>query len=153
MQTTPARRHILNILLNWVPMLLWMAWIYWLSAQPKLPHPGRKAGISDYLFDYSAHAFVFGVLTFLAWRVFAARPCIFPAFVCRRPIVSAGAFSALYAVVDEIHQSFVPGRWANLTDWLADMAGILICMGLLALGQKGWRSFQKRRFHARIRAG
>lgn len=34
------------------------------------------------------------------------------------------AFSMAYAATDEIHQAFVPGRDANLMDWIADIAGI-----------------------------
>lgn len=35
-------------------------------------------------------------------------------------------FSMAYAATDEIHQAFVPGRDANLMDWIADIAGILV---------------------------
>lgn len=35
-------------------------------------------------------------------------------------------FSLTYAASDEMHQSFIPGRDANIMDWLADAAGILI---------------------------
>ena len=30
---------------------------------------------------------------------------------------------AAYGIVDEIHQYFVPGRYASALDWLADVAG------------------------------
>lgn len=35
-------------------------------------------------------------------------------------------FSLAYAASDEVHQSFVPGRNASITDWAADAVGILI---------------------------
>lgn len=42
----------------------------------------------------------------------------------------AVSFSALYAVTDEIHQIFVPGRAAQFSDWLVDTSGAL-CGSLL----------------------
>ncbi len=47
------------------------------------------------------------------------------------PVTPAGflagvGFSLAYAASDEVHQSFVPGRDANIMDWLADAVGILI---------------------------
>lgn len=37
-------------------------------------------------------------------------------------IICAG----LFALSDEMHQYFVPGRSAEIADWLADMAGIIL---------------------------
>ena len=122
-----------NIVLYWLPLILWMAVIYWLSAQPKLPHPARKLGLSDYLFDYSAHAFTFGFLAILAWRVITVYPSVLPNALVSSPSLSTAAFAATYALCDEIHQIFVPGRWATLRDWLADLVGILMAVGLLIL--------------------
>ena len=141
MHSTLIHRHLRNALLNWLPMILWMVLIYWLSSQPKLPHPGRKVGVSDYLFDYSAHVFIFGLLTWLAWRAIEAKPTVLPDSVVSFSRASAAGFCALYAVSDEIHQRFVPGRWSNLADWLADIAGILITVSLLA----GWQKWRNRR--------
>lgn len=69
MPITSARRHLKQALLYWLPLILWMSYIYYLSDQPPLPHPARQVGISDLLFDCSAHAFIFGVLPWLVWRV------------------------------------------------------------------------------------
>lgn len=132
------RRQLGSLVSEWLPLLLWMAIIYWLSDQPKLPHPARKLGLSDYLFDYSSHAFTFGLLTWLAWR--ALRGALSPLPAARRSwaLGLAGAFAALYAFLDEIHQIFVPGRWASPKDWAADMVGVLLALGLLALWER-WR--------------
>lgn len=145
------RRSVHIILFYWLPLLAWMVWIYWLSARPSLPHPNRGAGLSDDLFDYPAHAFTFGALTWLAWRAYSAQRTLGdktpadPVGICRgapfragqdswaaswAPCV-AGLFAALYAGLDEVHQMFVPGRWAKIEDWLADLVGILIAIGLI----------------------
>ncbi|MBN1400110.1 MAG: VanZ family protein, partial [Anaerolineae bacterium] len=57
---------------------------------------------------------------------------------------SAGLWALIYALLDEAHQRFVPGRWSSWRDWLADLAGILIAMILLVTwiryesAIKGW---------------
>ena len=43
-------------------------------------------------------------------------------------ILFAAIFSALYGVTDEIHQKFVPMRSCELSDWVADITGVVIGM-------------------------
>ena len=128
-------RHTGSVCLHWLPLLFWMALIFWLSDQPSLPHPGRKVGVSDDLGDYAAHAFTFGVLALLAWWALRASWPKLPVLLTSRPAYSAGVFAALYAISDEIHQSFVPGRWAKVPDLIADCIGILIVTGFLVWWQ------------------
>ncbi len=45
-------------------------------------------------------------------------------------------FGALFAVSDEIHQSFVPGRDPDFFDWLADCVGISISLLLINFANK-----------------
>ena len=52
---------------RWLPLIAWMTLIFWLSAQPVVPHPGRAIGLGDHLVDYVAHAVLFGVLALCAW--------------------------------------------------------------------------------------
>jgi VanZ family protein len=122
---------------RWLPFIGWMGLIYWLSAQPHLPHPARRLGLSDYLFDYGAHAGTFGFLAMLTWRAFLPdEPRLASARSAaqqeRRTLCAAALWALIYAFSDEIHQRFVPGRWSSWLDCLADLAGILIAMILLA---------------------
>lgn len=130
-----SHRTLRRLLFDWFPLLLWMGWIYWISARPSTPHPGRKVGVSDDLFDYSAHAFTFGLLTILAWRALR-RPPYGTSTAATWPIWCSATVAALYAISDEVHQSFVPGRWAKVEDWLADMAGVLLTSILLFAWQR-----------------
>jgi hypothetical protein len=143
MHTSLWRRRIWILFFDWLPLLLWLIWIFWLSAQPKLPHPVRKMGISDYLFDYSAHVFTFAIVTLLAWRVAWARPALLPSAAVSLPWLSAGLFATFYAASDELHQAFVRGRTASLMDWLADVAGILVMIGVLL----AWKRYGARKRH------
>jgi VanZ family protein len=48
------------------------------------------------------------------------------------------AIASVYGITDEFHQSFVPGRDANIWDWLADTIGACIGAGLaVAAGKRG----------------
>jgi VanZ family protein len=150
MKARPWLRYLNVILLGWLPLLAWLALIYWLSDQPKLPHPARRLGISDYLFDYTAHAVTFGILVVLFWRVLAIAPTPWPTRWQARSIEAAGLLAALYAVSDELHQRFVPGRWPSLKDLIADLVGVLLAVGALKLWQR-WRKPLLRRGRAWVR--
>lgn len=49
------------------------------------------------------------------------------------------ALLALYAAVDEWSQSFVPGRTADVKDWIADAIGITLGLGIFAVAMWFWR--------------
>ncbi|MFC2037130.1 VanZ family protein [Chloroflexota bacterium] len=123
------RQHPLICL--WLPVVLWMGLIFFLSDQPDLPHPD-----SDWLgalTSIGAHMFVFGVLAMLWARALGERP---------RALLLALLLTMLYAAFDEFHQSFVPGRTADPFDILSDGAGA-------ALGISAWALFQQLRARAR----
>jgi VanZ family protein len=83
--------------------------------------------------DYVLHFVGYFVMGILAVRAFAGGLAEPP----RRLWVWCGlAVSLVYALTDEWHQSFVPGRDASGTDFIADAAGVLAAwLGLCLL----WR--------------
>jgi VanZ family protein len=107
------------LLYLWVPLLVWMGLIYFLSAQPDLPQP--HAGWADQLISASAHAFEFGVLAILWARVLHAHP---------RGWLLAAVLTLLYAFSDEFHQAFVPGRHPDPWDLVCDALGGGIALAL-----------------------
>jgi len=48
-------------------------------------------------------------------------------------IISALLICMIYAISDEIHQLFIPGRGAHLTDVIIDIFGSIFGIGILAL--------------------
>lgn len=74
----------------------------------------------------TAHFTEYAVLGFLILSVSES-------FFIRRKISAPTALitGALYAVSDEIHQSFVPGRSCQISDMLLDTAGVMA--GIIAL--------------------
>lgn len=62
-----------------------------------------------------------------------------------RAIATAAAISFLYAISDEVHQSFVEGRDADLLDVVADAAGIAAaCWLAQARGRTSTRATHSR---------
>ncbi len=109
----------------WGPILAHMAVIYYASSIPDLASlPG---GVSD----KTAHFAAYAVLAALALRGFAGGRW---AGVGVRSAFWALAVAAGYGVLDELHQRFVPGRYAAVDDWVADAFGAAsaVALGLIA---------------------
>jgi VanZ family protein len=73
-------------------------------------------------FDKILHFIVFGILGALTARGFRNSKI---QGIRRNYIAFSILICILYGLQDEIHQSFVPGRYASTLDWLADIFGIL----------------------------
>jgi len=110
----------------WLPLVAWMGAIFILSAQPDLPHP--SSGWLDWLLSSAAHLLLFAVLAVLWARALGQG---------RRSWLIAAALTLLYALSDEFHQSFVPGRHADPLDLACDALGAV-------LGLEGWAWLQRR---------
>jgi VanZ family protein len=101
---------------RWLPPLAWMGLIFVLSAQPDLPQaPGPWL---DTLLKKTGHAGVYGVLAWLYRRALRSR---FRSPTTLR-VVSIG-LAVMYALSDEYHQTFVPGRTGRLSDVVVDGVG------------------------------
>lgn len=110
-------------LLLWGPVVLYGAGIAWLSHQPSLTPP---LGLPDWPMHIAEYAGL-GALTARALR--RTKTGLGPG------AAAAGlAACALFGVIDEWHQSFVPGRHASAGDVLADVTGAgLALTGLMTL--------------------
>lgn len=107
---------------RWLPALAWMGLIFALSAQPNLPHAPRPW--LDTLLKKGGHATAYGVLAWLYLRALRGSSARDRA----RPL--AALLAAAYALTDELHQAFVPGRHPSPVDVLIDGAGALLAMAL-----------------------
>jgi len=149
-----------RLLCNWVPPLAWTAVIFWGSSTPGLQAtpvallvldrlavlPGLDAvgpfvrtllsspGAELFL-RKTAHIVEFAILAYLVTRALCTPHPRLTGYD-RHPVPLAGALSLAYAVTDELHQHFVPGRSCRFEDVLIDAAGI--CLGLV-LARKVYR--------------
>jgi len=106
-------------------VVVWAGIIFLFSATPSL---GTGWGIWDTLLRKSAHIGEFAVLFLLV-----ARAIRLHGFSNMNATLSGMGIALVYAVSDEYHQSFVPGRSAAVIDVLFDLAGILIAAALVLL--------------------
>ncbi len=89
-----------------------------------MPSPGVDPG---FLNDKQLHVLVFVALTL--W---------FAGIYERRNLGWLAVAMAVFGIVIELSQALVAARDASLGDWLADLAGIAIAVGLVLVGFDRW---------------
>ena len=126
----PIRSLLVNSLFRyWLPPVLWMGLIFILSAQPTLPH--HPDTLLDSILKKASHVMEYGLLAFLLWRALSRGQ----GTLSWSALVTAFVVSVLYAVSDEYHQTFVPGRNGTPVDVGIDAVGALVA--LLVVGSLG----------------
>ena len=96
----------------WLPVVIWAGLIFYLSSIPYL-----KTSLEtfwDTILRKIAHMVEYSIFFLLLARAM------------KKPLIWPIILSILYAISDEFHQSFVPGRAMALVDICFDAAGVLI---------------------------
>jgi VanZ family protein len=99
-----------RVLSAWLPVVAWAGLIFTLSSIPDL---GTGLGGWDLVLRKLAHAAEFAILGVLLLRALGHAWASF-------------WLGDAYAVIDEIHQSFVPGRVGSPLDVALDAAGVAV---------------------------
>ena len=99
-------------IIPFIPSLVWMSVIFYFSSQQTTGVGGTNQ-TTRFLILKSFHLIEYA---FLAWLLSFA--------IFKKKWVVLIAY--LYAISDEIHQSFIPGRTSRFQDTLIDLVGILI---------------------------
>jgi VanZ family protein len=152
-RSTPASfiSAVASALVTWVPLLLIAGAIFWQSSQPGFGQPDLLSQLGSTLFggytwyarveptikawdwagSYIGHFVEYGLFALAAlWAVRRQWPD------GRRAYATAFAFAALYALSDELHQYFVPGRHCDWKDVVTDMAGALVALAVVRVWRK-----------------
>jgi VanZ family protein len=83
---------------------------------------------ASFIIRKSAHMISYGLLASLLFiSIYSHRECISVSFKY------AFVISLIYAISDEIHQYFVPGRACMLQDVLIDCIGMIIALTLISM--------------------
>ena len=106
--------------------VLWMGLIFCLSSIPSLGFGFE--GVQEQISRKSIHVIVYGILTLLIW--FSLSGLDKNTF---KKIVVCGFLALIFAVSDEIHQGFVPGRAGGIKGVLADVVGIVVVIIYLSI--------------------
>ena len=140
-------------ILPWTLVILWMAVIFLFSHQPATESSDLSSGITKTIADIitstapdiklnqeSLHFFIrkcahFGV--YLILGILIANSLSHYNMSGLKVILLAFLICGLYAISDEIHQLYVPGRSGQVSDVLIDSSGGLV--GILSLvAIKSW---------------
>ena len=149
---TDRRKTWLRIVL-WLLVALWMVLIFHFSAEkaeesqqtfgevirtvltvldkefPTLPAEEQEAKIAEWSFSVRklAHFTLFAGLGFLCFAAFSVD------LPPRQAFPAALALGSARAILDEVHQLFVPGRSCEFRDMCIDFAGVLLGAAFLLL--------------------
>ena len=109
----------------WLPSLLWMALLFYLSSLPQLPGPEEILTIQ--IIRKTGHALVYAILCALDDHALQkTRPDT------THHTLLAWGLTVSYAIFDEIHQGFAPGRHATVHDVLIDALGATVAVLLMS---------------------
>ncbi len=143
----------------WFAVIFWMAVIFSFSAQPAVESDELSMGIAQKIFEFinglkdipvfawigtdrivsaigianhyvrkTAHFMIYAILAVLVYNLMASygikrsKVVLFAALVC-----------LVYAISDEIHQIYVPGRAGQIKDVLIDFSGSASTLGIVYL--------------------
>lgn len=125
----------------WLPVILWMLLIFYLSHQPGAASSELSSGVTDAIIKFAssfipsadfnldflehfvrknAHFFAYFILGVFVLNALSRGK--------RMTVFKAGmalTICMLYAISDELHQYFIPGRSAEVRDVLIDSSGAL----------------------------
>jgi len=114
-----------KVLLPWLPAILMMAVIFGFSSIPSAEMPNY--GFLDLVVQKGGHVLGYGLLALAYWVGLG-----FDKHVWWLALL----FAVIYAVLDEFHQSFVPGRHTSWVDALViDGGGAATALGLAYWGR------------------
>ncbi len=117
---------MLKLIFRWGPAVLLMSFIFFMSAQPKDSTLMPDYGMYDLIVKKGAHLMCYALLALSFVRGLCSdRPAR------RVDYVFALLLTVLYAISDEYHQTFVPGREGRWQDVLIDTTGASVALAAL----------------------
>ncbi|QFT90723.1 VanZ like family protein [Bacillus sp. THAF10] len=150
-----SKRNFWWMCVSWASVLVWMGTIFFLSAQHGDQSADLSGGITEAINEIlqnvapdaslniesisffvrkNAHFLaylVLGLLTFFAFRKSGVGH--------KKGAILAFIVSILYAVSDEVHQLFVPGRSGQVSDVVLDSVGALTGIGIYFMVVALWK--------------
>jgi VanZ family protein len=102
----------------YLPAILWGLVILTLTSLPKLTPPPLGFKAQDKVY----HLLVYAIFAFLWLRAGVKDQPDYPRLVLWRCVL----YVALFGILDELHQLFIPGRQADVLDAAADISGVLL---------------------------
>lgn len=139
-------KHRIGSILSWAAVIFWMAFIFFLSAQVAEQSSQLSTGITEAIVGIIRKLIPNAELDLNSFNHFVRKNAHFMAYLvlglltsnalgknklhrCKRGLFAL-LICVLYAISDEVHQLFVPGRGGQAADVLIDSVGALFGVGL-----------------------
>ena len=122
MTRPPSNKVILT--LTWGALLLWLGLTSYVSG---LPGPTADRFARVVFLDFDAREFLYHTLAFAVLGLLLYRTAILH-LSARTPVifVMSVIIGTSYGIIDEAHQSFVPGRFVSALDIGYDFVGVFV---------------------------
>ena len=132
-------KRIIHNILAWMPAVIWMGVIFFLSHQPATASSTLSSGITAMIVHTIETVVPFMELDLPTFHHFVRKGAHFFAYFTLgvlvihalklprvKGMVLAFVICILYAISDEVHQLFIPGRSGEVRDVLIDSAGAFV---------------------------
>lgn len=122
-----------------IALFVYLALIFAASSIPSLAPPGPDFVLKDKVTHFIEYS-ILGALLFkgIGWQVSSSRLATFGFLV---------AVGASVGALDELYQSFIPMRVMDLYDWVADLLGVAVGVGVFVFTPLGRRHLTPRWVH------
>ena len=109
----------------WLPTVGWAGIIFWFSSRATITT--TQVYWQDFTVKKTAHVFVYAVLAVLVYRSLKHTIKLPRTYL----LIAALLITVLYALTDEFHQSFTPGREPHLRDIVIDAVGAAVSLWMV----------------------
>ncbi|WP_246596302.1 MULTISPECIES: VanZ family protein [Bacillaceae] len=150
----------INKYIAWGAVVIWMGLIFAFSHQPGGQSAELSSGVTElvlstvesilpiefdrdsvhYVIRKGAHFSVYFVLGILVLHALRRS-----GFSGLRSVLFSLGICVIYAITDEVHQLFIPGRSGEVTDVLIDSAGAGVGICLYVIGSSARHRWKKRK--------
>jgi len=110
-----------KIIYFWLPPVLWMIFIFFLSSRQRIVVSEEQS--INFLVFKTLHLIEYMTLFVLFFRAYYLQ---YKSKGFKNAVILATISTLLYAMSDELHQTFVPTRQGHLQDVFIDLIGITI---------------------------
>lgn len=118
-------RRLTYILYYWIPPLMWMGIVYFMSSQKSVSISSNPT--SEFITFKTLHIIEYALLFFLLYRAFHSIRNMKEYFFSFYPFLIA----TLYSLSDELHQLLIPTRQGRMRDIIFDIVGMIIMYGII----------------------
>ena len=124
-----------KVYLVYVPLIIYWIMLFTATSLPASNLP--SVAVSDKIKHFSAF---FGLSVLLSLTLLYQSKIL---FFKKYFLAAALVISSIYGLLDEIHQSFVPGRNSEFLDWVADSLGAAVGVFVVFYLLKKFKYFPK----------